>query len=327
MQGAALTLAAEVRAEVGDRGRPDVLLVSDMVHVPALVGLARDVLATVPVVLYMHENQLTYPLPDDAAPDYSYAVVNWLSMASADCVVFNSEYHRRSWFDALPRLLRRFPDYRHTGSVEAVESRSAVLPVGIDAHRLAGSRHTAAPPLVLWNHRWEYDKNPRAFFAALSAVAGRGVDFRVAIAGQQFQTVPDDFAAARQDFGDRVVQFGTLDRGAYEDLLRRSGVVVSTALHEFFGLSVLEAVAAGACPVLPNRLSYPELFPPDCLYDDDDAGVVGLVDRLCRLLTDDDARRAQAASAHARAVEYDWSLVAPKYDALLARAAGVGSAP
>src|SRR5690606_39414460 len=90
MQGAALTLAAEVDRVVAGWGRPDVLLVSDMVHVPALLGLARRSLAGMPVVVYMHENQLTYPVPPRTAPDLTYAMVNWLSMAAADRVVFKT---------------------------------------------------------------------------------------------------------------------------------------------------------------------------------------------------------------------------------------------
>lgn len=322
MQGGALTLAEGVR----EAGRPDVLLVSDMVHVAALLGLARDVLSDVPVVVYMHENQLTYPLPDDAAPDHTYAVTNWLSTAAADRVVFNSEYHRRSWFEALPRLLRRFPDYRHTGYVDAVAARSAVLPVGIDARRLGAPSPPRAngaaegrgePPMVLWNHRWEYDKDPAACFAALRQLRDDGdVAFRLAVAGQQFQTVPPEFAAAQRDFAEELVQFGTVDRPDYEALLRQADVVVSTARHDFFGLSILEAVAAGACPVVPNRLSYPELLPASSLYDGGDAHA--LRDRLRAVLTDGRDRRARAAEAQAAALAYDWSVVAPRYDDLLA---------
>ncbi|HEV7758392.1 MAG TPA: DUF3524 domain-containing protein, partial [Acidimicrobiales bacterium] len=161
MQGAALTLAADIDRLVAERGRPDVLVVSDMVHLPALLGLARESLAGVPVVAYFHENQLTYPVPDGVPVDHTYAMTNWLGMAAADRVVFNSEHHRRDVLAALPKLLRRFPDHRHTGLVDEVAARMSVLPVGIDAARFAGSRPRSRPrtraegdpPVVLWNHR------------------------------------------------------------------------------------------------------------------------------------------------------------------------------
>ena len=37
-------------------------------------------------------------------------------------------------------------------------------------------------------------------------------------------------------------------------------MIVSTADHEFFGISVVEAISAGASPLLPERLSYPEIL-------------------------------------------------------------------
>ncbi len=42
--------------------------------------------------------------------------------------------------------------------------------------------------------------------------------------------------------------------------MQESDVIVSTAEHEFFGISVVEAIAAGAYPLLPRRLSYPEIL-------------------------------------------------------------------
>ena len=318
MQGAALTLAADVRQLVATWGRPDVLVASDMVHLPALLGLARDVLADVPVVVYFHENQLTYPLPDGASVDETYAMTNWLSMAVADRVVFNSEFHRADVLAALPRLLRRFPDHRHTGSIAEVAARTDVLPVGVDAGRFSASPSDdtdtgdGGPPVVLWNHRWEYDKDPAAFFGALRRLAADGVDFRLIVAGEAYQTVPAEFAQARADFADRILWFGTAPPDEYPALLRRSDVVVSTARHEFFGVAVVEAITAGALPVLPSRLSYPELVPdPSYLYDD-------LVDRLRWALTDHEGRRAAAALAAKHVEQFAWPVVAPRYDALLA---------
>jgi glycosyltransferase involved in cell wall biosynthesis len=305
-----------------------------MVHLPALLGLARDVLAGTAVVAYFHENQLTYPLPEGAAPDETYAMTNWLTMAAADRVVFNSAYHRDDVLAALPGLLRRLPDHRHTDFVAGVASRVDVLPVGIDAARFAGpdGGGDGGPPVVLWNHRWEYDKDPEAFFGALAEVAAEGIDFRLVVAGERYQTVPPVFEKARHDFADRLLWFGTAPADEYPGLLRRADVVVSTARHEFFGVAVLEAVTAGALPLLPRRLSYPELVPAadPYLYDDDTTTGAGptLVDRLRWALTDPPARRTAATAATAHAARFAWPNVAPDYDTLLTavarRAGGTG---
>lgn len=329
MQGAALTVAAEVDRLAGEWGRPDVVVASDMLNVPALLGFARDALAGVPVVAYFHENQLTYPMPDGEVLDETYAMTNWLTMAVADHVVFNSEYHRRDVLAALPHLLGRRPDHRHTPWLADVSARTSVLPVGVDSNRFArlsaprmGDERPA--PVVLWNHRWEYDKDPASFFEALDAVRGSGVDFRLIVAGESYQTVPTVFEQARQQFGERILHFGTANDKEYPGLLAQADVVVSTARHEFFGVAVVEAITAGALPVLPNRLSYPELIPEPhgpYLYGDQRE----LVDRLCWALTDDAGRQGAAAAARSYVERFDWRHVARNYDELFVRVADTDS--
>lgn len=319
MQGAALTLADAVHDCVQADGSPDVLLASDMVHLPALLGLARRDLGGVPAVLYLHENQLTYPMPDTAAPDHTYAMTNWLSMAVADHVVFNSAHHRDDLLGALPGFLRQFPDHRHGPHLAKVAARTIVLPVGVDIARFTRPRRPNQRPVVLWNHRWEYDKDPAAFFDALQAVADAGVEFDVAVAGERYTTEPPEFAEARAWLGDRVVHWGTASDDDYPELLAGADVVVSTARHEFFGVAVVEAIAAGALPVLPNRLSYPELVPAAEPYLYEDHG--DLVARLSWALTHADGRRVAADAARAHVQRFAWPAVAPAYDDLLAEVA------
>ncbi|MBP6440256.1 MAG: DUF3524 domain-containing protein, partial [Caldilineaceae bacterium] len=223
MLGAAVEMAARAEALLRTGPPPDLVLATDMLDLPTWLGLVRRELPpSTPIVLYMHENQLTYPLQPGDKRDLTYALVNWRSQLAADAVVFNSRYHRRAWFRALPNLLKHFPDYNHLAQIGAVHHRSRVLPVGLTlspAHPLAPA---STPPLILWNQRWEYDKRPDRFFALLYRLQEAGVDFRVAVAGEHVRQEPDAFRTARARLGDRIVHWGYLPaRQDYVDLLQR----------------------------------------------------------------------------------------------------------
>lgn len=322
MQGGALELAAQARTRLAAGERPDVLLATSMTNLPAFLALTRRDLGAVPVVLYMHENQLTYPPAPGTTRDLTYGMIQHLSMLAADRVCFNSAYHLRAWFDELPRMLKHFPDHSHLETVEAVRAKSLVLPVGCDLRRLDRHRvrrpvgdSPAQPPLILWNQRWEYDKDPKTMLQALYALSDEGIPFRVALAGENFRVQPIEFSEARERLGDRLIHFGYAeDEAAYARLLWSADVVFSTALHEFFGVGIVEAIYCGARPVLPDRLSYPELLPPEvregCLYRDFD----GLLALLRAALAD--PRPAPALQAWAG--RFDWAVQGPIYDALVA---------
>jgi glycosyltransferase involved in cell wall biosynthesis len=332
MQGGALTLAEQAR---GLTFHPDVILASDMLNLPAFLGLTRDVFSDVPTALYCHENQLTYPFPPGEKRDLTYGMINWLSMLAADRVLFNSHYHLEDWFDELPRLLKYFPDHTHTHRIAEVQAKSEVLPVGCDLRRLDPASNIQHPtsnvqhptsnnqypisniPLLLWNQRWEYDKDPDTFFRALYTLVEEGLDFQVVLAGKSHRQTAPEFEAARERLGARVVHFGHAGEAQYAALLRQSNLVVSTAIHEFFGIAVIEAIYSGCFPVLPCCLTYPEIIPPshheDCLYEDFE----GLLARLRWTLTHPQEAHALAAELRPAVARFDWAHVAPRYDAVL----------
>jgi glycosyltransferase involved in cell wall biosynthesis len=217
MHGGALELAELARALLIAGERPDLLLATSMTNLPAFLALTRRALADVPIVLYMHENQLTYPLPPGTRRDLTYGAIQHLSMLAADRVCFNSAYHLAAWFDELPRLLKHFPDYAHLETVATARAKSQVLPVGCDLARYdlynaqradKETRRQGKAPLILWNQRWEYDKDPETMLRALYALADEGMAFRVALAGENFRVRPAEFAAARERLGERLVHFG-----------------------------------------------------------------------------------------------------------------------
>lgn len=314
MHGGALELAEQARQLLAQGERPDVLCATSMTNVPAFLALVRRELGSVPLLLYMHENQLTYPPPPNTKRDLTYGAIQHLSMLAADAVRFNSAYHLRAWFDELPRLLKHFPDYQHLESIREAEAKSAVLPVGCDLRRFdrwPDGRAAGDAPLVLWNQRWEYDKDPETMLRALVCLADEGIPFRVALAGESFRVQPTEFEAARDRLGERMVHYGYADDDTYARLLRSADVVLSTAIHEFFGVSVVEAIYCGAHPVLPRRLSYGELVPAalhdECLYDDFD----GLLGRLREVLRS----RPRIPELQRHVARFDWSVQAPAYDA------------
>jgi len=325
MHGGAFALARQAAQACAVGPGPQVLFAGSMLDLPAYLALAPPAARGVPVLYYFHENQLTYPLPPGVERDLGYAMKQTAGALAADRVCFNSAFHRREFLQAFAELLPLLPDEAPDWALARLEA-SAVLPLGCDLRRFdrhrAADQPGAAPgrwgqaadgPLILWNQRWEYDKAPGDFFAALFALQERGRPFRVAVAGPNRGLPSAVFVEARERLGTRIVQWGGLDDFAdYAALLWEADIVVSTALHEFFGLAVVEALYCGCRPVLPDRLSYPELIPaevrPKVLYQ----GAEGLVRLLERAVVEPlpwstDWQRTWVSP-------YDWAIMAGRYD-------------
>jgi glycosyltransferase involved in cell wall biosynthesis len=323
LQGGALTLAEDLNTLVAEHGPPDVLVVSDMVHVPALLGFSRRHLGAVPVVVYFHESQLLHPVRDARPPDRDLVVANWLSMAAADLVVFNSSYHRDALAAALPSFLREVGDPRHGDRLDDVLARAEVLPVGVDLGDLRPDEQTpdeATVPTVLWNHRWDWDKRIDDALRMLVDVAEQGVAFDLVLAGERPGPASPKIKALLATLDDRIRVNAHLPRADYVAAVRDSDVVLSTAVHEFFGVAMVEAMAAGCVPVLPADLSYPEIVPEgwhgDALYE----RVPGAgVERLAEVLANPASARANVAGLAESMRRFDWSVVAPLYDARMER--------
>jgi len=160
--------------------------------------------------------------------------------------------------------------------VAALESRAHVLPVPWDAHAGDGvvphwpgrQRAAAGAPLrLLWLGRLEHDKGGEGLLAVLRELERAAVDYELAIAGQVFRELPAAFAQIRDEFDHRLVQFGWLtSAGDYAALLAAGDIVLSTAWHEYQGLALMEAVARGCLPAVPDRLVYPEIYPAQFRY-------------------------------------------------------------
>jgi len=312
MQLAAPWFAAEVAAlPVLKRGF-DTVLCSSFVDVALLRVMLQRLPGWNPKTVfctYFHENQFAYPgqYADPAIRQFQY--LNFSTSLASDRSAFNSSFNWESFASGIREYLKKSGGSTSGEVPDDLMPASVVLPPGIDFAAIDAAREEprGRPPVIVWNHRWEHDKNPEEFFAVLHALKERGVDFRLIVLGQSFAAAPDCFARAWELLQDRILHFGyAASRAEYARLLGKGDVVVSTALHEFFGIAVLEAVRAGCRPLLPDRLSYPELFPRDFLYHEG-----ALEERLALLLQN--PGRLDRESAIRLTQPYSWTELAAHY--------------
>jgi len=283
-----------------------------------------------PALVYFHENQLTYPEAPDDRQDLQPGFTNITTALAARRILFNSRVHRQAFLSALPELIRAMPDYRPKWIVPAIAAKSAVAYPGchFPASLALKQKDPVGSPLIIWNHRWEHDKNPEAFFCALQKLMDGDIDFQVALLGEAYRRMPRVFEQAPRLLGRRLVQFGHVpSRQDYFEWLARGDVVVSTAVQENFGIAVVEAIRHGCLPLLPDRLSYPEIVPgkfhAECIYTNQRE----LENKLIRLLTCRNGcedRRRELATAMGR---YAWHHRIHQFDEELAQLAADAAVP
>jgi len=315
MRGSAFHFAERAR---GAPTPPNLVFASDFLNLSDWRALCPPAFREVPHVLYFHENQVAYPLADAAPVDYHYGWINLSSALGAERVLFNSSYQRELFLQEVDRVLQRMPDHVPPELVSRLRSKSGVFPVGIDFEpherlRAERARWSNPEPRILWNHRWEHDKDPDRFVDALLHLERRHAPFRVVICGESFGRMHPAFERALREIEGRVAHIGFLPSAdAYREMAAGCDVVVSTARHEFFGVSVVEAVYLGCLPVLPAALSYPEIIPPHLhplfLYRDDPPFEEFLEHFLL------DPPLAYASEVQAAMERYHWRTLAPALD-------------
>jgi glycosyltransferase involved in cell wall biosynthesis len=264
----------------------DAVFCSSFVDVATLRSLLPTPLSQLPFYTYFHENQFAYPTRKEDERDLHFGLTNLTTVMASDRVAFSSRYNMQTFMTGVEQILRMCPDMKFAGVLEKINDKASIIHPGIDFSQIdtavQSRRKGTGIPVIVWNHRWEHDKNPKCFFETIFALEANGSDFRLIILGQSFRKIPVIFAAALDKLRHKILHCGFVEsRDEYARLLALGNIVVSTAKHEFYGISVIEAVRAGCIPVLPNSLSYPELFPAQYLYAKGD-----LPSKLTAILSD-----------------------------------------
>lgn len=94
----------------------------------------------------------------------------------------------------------------------------------------------------------------------------RQVLFPHRIAPEKQPEIFRDLAAAMPDVKFIICQESKLTKDEYHTLLAESMIVFSANLQETLGISAMEGIIVDTLPLLPNRLSYTEMYVPEFLY-------------------------------------------------------------
>ena len=317
MHGGAITLAKQFMEMDFS---PDLILVTDMLDLTTFLSLTKSRTAQIPNVVYFHENQLSYPW---SASDKNfeekrnhYGFINLTSALSADYVLFNSKYHLDSFHRESLKLLKNFPDYNELEAIEEIKDKSQVLYLGMDLSKFDDYQtKEKGSPLILWNHRWEYDKNPEPFFQCLYRLQKNDIMFQVVVLGENFHTTPNIFDAAKERLKKQIVHFDYCeDFSEYAKWLWKADIIPVTSNQDFFGGSVVEAIYCGTYPILPRRLTYPELLTEkdyNSHFYDNDSELYNKVEKA--ILNIAETRKIKISPFFK---QYDWKTMASKYDQL-----------
>jgi glycosyltransferase involved in cell wall biosynthesis len=306
----------------------DLIVATSMTDLAELKGIAPS-LASTPTIVYFHENQFAYPERKARKEYQNYKLTNIYTALAADKVLFNSEYNRSTLLEGARELLTAMPDLVPEGIVESIRNRSEVLPVPLEDDCYRSGRHAQGPLRIVWNHRWEHDKAPGRFFRALYMLRDRNIPFKVSIVGQRFRDCPGEFEEAVRGLQDHLLTWGFVENErSYRSLLGSSDLVVSTALHDFQGLAVLEAVAAGCRPLVPDRVAYPEFIPEEFRYASFEGDEEREVHILCRHLEElcrdpEKSRRMNIPDLH----HLSWQVLGERYKEIMEEVSSLQGLP
>lgn len=338
MHGASIELAQMLNVKYKNAPLPDLFFISDMLDLTTLKSLVRQEIANIPTAFYFHENQLSYPYTENDTDskrvrDFHYGFINYTSALAADQVFFNSKAQQDSFFEALEDLLKRMPDYKGLETITQLRGKTSILPLGIEYNKTVSldeletirKQVDNSLPTILWTHRWEYDKNPDDFFSALQNLSESGYAFNLAVLGAKSPKPPKIFKTVRDTLAEHIVAFGKPDTyEAYIAWLYFADILPVTSVHETFGISLMEALHNGVRPLLPNRLSYPELVCPNKYPEFYYSGQTDLIEKLKNYIEqfnttsfNDSNLKEDKLKLTLLSNPYDWNHIAKIYDETL----------
>jgi glycosyltransferase involved in cell wall biosynthesis len=210
--------------------------------------------------------------------------------------------------DVVERL--RVPEARVTVVPEAVDSEFDPPPAG-EGRALARARFGVPDRYVLYVGQFDPRKNMRGLLRAFASAADRDKDLRLVIVGElgKLSSHLREALDAERVPRDRVIVTGFVDDATLAALYAGAECLLHAALLEGFGLTALEALAAGTPVVGYAGGAVAEVVgDAGLLVPSGDEGA--LASALGRFLGDDALRATLRNRAHGRANAFSWDRAA-----------------
>jgi phosphatidylinositol alpha-mannosyltransferase len=194
-----------------------------------------------------------------------------------------------------------------------------VMPCAIDVHRFAApAPRPATMPIdrrsVLYVGRMEPRKGVDRLVRAMQSVQAcvPGVQLVIVGGGPDRQAIQ----SIAQELGVRTIFAGRVSDEQLPGYYQSADVVCSPALaDESFGITLLEAMAAGRPIVASDIAGYSELLTPaGCARLTKPGDVDALAVEICAVLADASLARTLGERGAAAAAQYDWDVIAKRLE-------------
>jgi glycosyltransferase involved in cell wall biosynthesis len=310
------TLYAHARPHLPDRWQEHVRLIEGAGGTSwEQISLARALVAQPADVLFAPG----YTAPLTVAAPVVLTVHDVSFFARPEWFSFR-EGARRRWLTAwsVRRARRVITDSRFSKSeiarhVGIAEERITVIPLGIE--RASGSRipdpGSQRDPLVLFVGSIFARRRVDRLIEAFDMVAERVPAARLEIVGENRTRSPRlDLEALRRGcrHADRINIRSYVDDDTLQALYQRATLLAFLSEYEGFGFTPLEALAAGAVPVLLDTPAARETCGDAARYISPAAPTAQVADAVADLLTNEPARRELLQHADRVLARYDWDL-------------------
>jgi glycosyltransferase involved in cell wall biosynthesis len=244
----------------------------------------------------------------------------------------------------LPEFSRRWPGRVSTllGSAAAVTTPSRYLleqmspyrrglrlypnPVDLSAYEFRARRRPE--PRLVWLRAFSRIYNPALAPRVLALVASRFPAARLTMVGRDKEdgSLQETRRAAKEHgVGDRITFTGGVEKASVPGLLNGGDIFLNTTNVDNTPVSVLEAMACGMCVVSTNVGGIPYL-----LEDGKDSLLVppgdaeAMAAAVLRILTEPGLAERLSRAARAKAEQFDWAAVLPRWERLLTEVGPAG---